>query len=103
MSNLLRKARVKPARETNQKESQDIQAYLTRSVPDKHKIATERVLKGQLPKSAAIRIKCMQCTNYQREEVTNCTVVTCALFPVRPYQSRNNDNSAVENDEDGED
>lgn len=103
MTNLLRSARVKKSRDTTEKEEADIQAYLTRSVPDKHKIATERVLKGQLPKSAAIRIKCMQCTNYQREEVTHCGVVTCALFAVRPYQERQNDNSDVENDEDGED
>lgn len=60
--------------------------YLSTSVPDKHKLATERALKAQVSKSVAIRIKCLQCCSYARDDISKCTVVTCALHPVRPYQ-----------------
>lgn len=62
--------------------------YLTRAVPEKHRLATGRALRGQVPRSVAVRIKCLQCCNYEREEVAACGVVTCALHPVRPYQSK---------------
>lgn len=40
------------------------------------------------PKSLrlAINAKCWDCSNYQREEVINCTVVSCPLHKVRPWQ-----------------
>lgn len=65
-----------------------VEDYLRTSVPDKHKLATERALKAKVSKSVAIRVKCLQCCGYQREEISVCTVVTCALHPVRPYQSK---------------
>jgi len=86
MTNMLRKQRIKPEKPVSEKHLSDVDAYIERSVPDKHKIATRRALLGQTPRSAAIRIKCLQCTNYQREEITNCAVNTCALLQVRPYQ-----------------
>lgn len=63
-----------------------VEEYLLKSVPDKHRLATERALKAQVPRSTAIRVKCLQCCGYQRDEISVCTVVTCALHPVRPYQ-----------------
>lgn len=59
--------------------------YIERAVPEKHKIATRRVLLGQVARATAVKVKCLQCCNYDREEVRGCTVVTCALHPVRPY------------------
>lgn len=35
---------------------------------------------------AAIKLKCLECSNYQTEEVRLCPVTDCALFPHRPYQ-----------------
>lgn len=83
-----RPPRIKPPRVTTAAESAVISRYIESSVPDKHKIATERALLGQIARSTAIRVKCLQCCGYQREEIKVCTVVTCALFPVRPYQDR---------------
>jgi hypothetical protein len=34
----------------------------------------------------AIKARCLQCSNYQRDEITNCTVVGCALWTYRPFQ-----------------
>lgn len=88
MTNLLRKQRIKPARSTLPTELSIISNYIERSVPDKHKLATERALLGQIPRSTAIRVKCLQCCNYEREAIKLCTVLTCALYPVRPYQDK---------------
>lgn len=97
MTNLLRKHRIKPARPTTPAERSTIAAYVLRSVPEKHKIATERALLGQIAKTTAIRVKCLQCCNYERETIKQCAVLTCALFPVRPYQDKAP--GAVEDDE----
>jgi hypothetical protein len=35
---------------------------------------------------AAIKAKCLDCSNFQREEIKYCQVVDCALYPIRPYQ-----------------
>jgi hypothetical protein len=34
----------------------------------------------------AVNAKCWHCSNCQREEITHCTVTSCPLFFVRPYQ-----------------
>jgi hypothetical protein len=101
MTNLIRRNRIKEERNTTPQEREYIAVYIERSVPDKHKIATERALLGQIPRSTAIRVKCLQCCNYEREQIIHCTVVTCALHPVRPYQNKNvvEDDGAEENDE----
>jgi len=41
---------------------------------------------GVITRSQAIKLKCLDCTNYQREEITNCTIKKCALFKFRPYK-----------------
>jgi hypothetical protein len=37
-------------------------------------------------KAAGIKAKCIQCSGYQKAEVSNCKVIACALFRYRPYQ-----------------
>ena len=39
-------------------------------------------------KAAALKAKCLDCSCWQRVEITNCTVTTCPLWPYRPYQSQ---------------
>ena len=78
----------KPPAEQDPHTAAAVTGYLERAVPEKHRLATGRALRGQVPRSVAIRIKCLQCCNYEREEVAGCRVVTCALHPVRPYQPR---------------
>jgi hypothetical protein len=33
-----------------------------------------------------LKLKCLDCCCWQREEVRRCTCVACPLHPVRPYQ-----------------
>lgn len=88
-----RAPRIKTPRPVTPAEAATLERYLAQSVPDKHKIATERALLGQIARSTAIRVKCLQCCGYQREEIKVCTVITCALFPVRPYQDKTETNA----------
>lgn len=38
-------------------------------------------------KAAAIKAKCLDCTCWQRMEITNCPVTACPLYPHRPYRT----------------
>lgn len=40
---------------------------------------------------AAINGKCWECSCGQREEIRNCTISDCCLYPVRPYQVSDGD------------
>jgi len=35
-----------------------------------------------------IKLKCLDCSAWQRDEVTKCVVEQCALWAVRPYQKK---------------
>jgi hypothetical protein len=91
-----RAPRIKEARLTTVVEQKKIQLYIDQSVPEKHKLATQRALLGQITRSTAIRVKCLQCCGYQRDEIKTCAVLTCALFPVRPYQDKSTDEDTGE-------
>jgi hypothetical protein len=86
-----KRVRVKEPRKTSPAELKRIREYLDRSVPPKHQMATERALLGQMGKAMALKQKCLQCCNYEVATVKLCTVFTCALFPVRPYQTDTED------------
>lgn len=36
--------------------------------------------------TAALKVKCLDCSGWERKEVRDCTVAGCPLYPVRPYQ-----------------
>ena len=91
-----RTARVKAEKTLPTEQREVIVRYIETSVPEKHKIATRRALFGQMSRATAVKVKCLQCCNYDREEVRHCVVVTCALHNVRPYQLDESDDSAHE-------
>lgn len=39
----------------------------------------------------SINAYCFMCSNKQTEEIKHCTVTKCPLYPVRPYQTMEND------------
>lgn len=59
--------------------------YLEQTVPDKLKKTFVDSFNGS--KSKAIRAKCLSCTNFSKEDITECTVQTCPLYSVCPYQT----------------
>jgi hypothetical protein len=53
-----------------------------------------RAFAGTASPRQAIKARCLQCSNYQRDEITNCTVVGCALYAYRPYQTASQEDGA---------
>ena len=86
-----RPPRVKEPKVTDRAVVKKLDDYLSTCVPDKHKVATERALKGMMSRTNAVKIKCLQCAGFQFSEVKNCTVITCALHPIRPYAQSSGD------------
>ena len=41
-------------------------------------------------RTAAIKAMCLDCTNWQRVEITNCPIETCPIWLYRPYRSSEN-------------
>lgn len=41
-------------------------------------------------RAAAVKAKCLDCCCWQRTEISDCPVDTCALYPYRPYRSLEN-------------
>lgn len=35
---------------------------------------------------AAVKLKCLECANYQIEEIKHCQCFDCPLYPIRPYK-----------------
>lgn len=93
-----RSPRVKAGITVDSTRARRIAVYLRDSVPDKHKVATERVLYKKLSPAQAIKQKCLACCNYSRDDVINCDVVICPLNPYRPYQ----DSAKTEEDAENE-
>jgi len=50
--------------------------------------ALRRVFLAQGTPRAAIKAKCLECTGYERDEITTCTGYGCPLWAYRPYQAR---------------
>lgn len=44
-------------------------------------------------RSAAVKAKCLDCCCYQRIEVAKCTTLACPLWPYRPYQAGEDDDT----------
>lgn len=47
----------------------------------------KRVFSGR-SRGAAIKLACLQCCCWQRNEVRDCTIGGCALHQYRPYQEK---------------
>ena len=54
-----------------------------RNIPEQYREQYERLL-AKPTRSLAIKIKCLECVNWQREEVKRCTAPLCPLFALRP-------------------
>jgi len=62
-----------------------VEAYLE-GVPILSRAIVTRAMGRTGGRSNAIKAKCLDCSNWQREEITHCRVETCPLHPWRPFQ-----------------
>jgi hypothetical protein len=49
---------------------------------------TKHMQRPTTSKSKAIWAKCCECSNCQPTEIRHCQVITCPLYPFRPYKPR---------------
>lgn len=57
------------------------------TVPQLHKSKFEKAFAGN-SKANALKAKCLECSNFIKEEVKLCPIVLCPLHEYRPYQSK---------------
>ncbi len=58
---------------------------MKKDFPLKYNIAINSAEKGSI--MSFVLLKCVDCSGFNIDEVTNCTVVGCPLWPIRPFQS----------------
>lgn len=64
------------------------QAEEIANTPALSRLLVARALDGTASPRKAIKARCLQCSNYQRDEIANCTVYCCALWQFRPFQDK---------------
>ncbi len=79
-------ARRTGATRERKKANPTVIAELRRATPKSRHRLVDKIETGSI--AAAVKLMCIQCSNYQNEEIKNCTVITCALHSIRPYQNR---------------
>ncbi len=56
------------------------------TLPGWARLMAARAGKGNV--RALIGLKCADCSCWQRDEIRHCSVPSCPLYPVRPYQAQ---------------
>ena len=65
-------------------------------IPIKYQPLINRVrTKGNISKAEAIKAFCLQCVGYKYKRVQHCSCKQCALYQVRPYQTKKTDDQKV--------
>jgi len=57
------------------------------ATPEKSRQIVARAIAGEASPRQAIKARCLQCSHFDRAEIAACTVVRCALWRYRPYQT----------------
>lgn len=47
-----------------------------------------KALAGKGGRANAVKVNCLQCCGWKRDEVTDCQVKDCPMWHFRPYQPR---------------
>jgi len=75
-------------RETKKKVVGDAKPLITHFTTErqgKYLKLAKSIKRGSL--KAAVKLKCLDCANFQKEEIKHCQCFDCPLFPVRPFQN----------------
>jgi hypothetical protein len=57
---------------------------LTKSTPQKFHGIIKKVRKGSL--KSAVKLKCLECSSYDKSSIRFCPVTNCPIFAFRPYK-----------------
>ena len=55
-------------------------------MPDIYRANYDTAMDGRSRK-AAVKALCLECTGWQRTEITKCTAPACPLHPYRPFKN----------------
>ena len=58
-----------------------------KDIPRMYRKIYEKAVTGS-SKPAAVKAFCLECVCWQKNEIINCTAVTCPLYAVRPFVKR---------------
>lgn len=62
------------------------QAVFLKNVPQTCQAIIGKAFDKTCSPRAAIKAKCLDCSEFDRDEIRNCTVVLCPLHAFRPFQ-----------------
>lgn len=71
-----------------------MQQSIPRSLQKRYLPVIEKVREGS--RTAAVKLKCLDCSGWQPKEVRNCLCHDCPLWAFRPYQGGAEDDGVVE-------
>lgn len=57
-------------------------------VPEKYQELAKRALTSKV---SALKMKCLDCSNYQPKEIRDCLISDCPLYNHRPFKRKEND------------
>jgi hypothetical protein len=75
-----------PTRTAPQHTGDDALDSLLKTTPDKFRPLARKAAKGS--RAAAVKLKCLDCSGYQKIEIKLCTVPGCPLWMFRPYRGK---------------
>jgi hypothetical protein len=77
---------IRGKRKSKKLSSEDLQNLLN-SIPKNKQENYSGLLKkaGEGSMKSLVKLKCLDCSCWEKNEVKHCQVKTCALYPVRPY------------------
>lgn len=58
--------------------------FWSKEMNGKYLKLAKSIKRGSL--KAAVKLKCLECANFQLEEIKDCQCTDCPLWPVRPYK-----------------
>lgn len=80
--------RVRVPRSKKMKAFAETFAKLRKSTPKRYLPLVDKAEKGSA--KACLKLKCLECSNWQSSEVKQCVIIDCPLFPIRPFQGKQN-------------
>ena len=85
----MRAAGIKPEHAWRKPRSPEDQAKVdeyVEQIPVSARSICDKAFSGESSALNAIRAKCLDCSCWQRDEITHCRVLRCPLWKWRPYQ-----------------
>lgn len=78
--------RVRVPRSKKMKAFAETFAKLRKETPKRYLPLVDKAEKGSA--KACIKLKCLECSAWQSSEIKHCVIISCPLYPIRPFQGK---------------